>query len=326
MPAGSSAPIHHATRPARCRRCASSHASSVLPAPGMPYSTTGRWPPSSSAASTTPASSGRSTNARARCGRFDRSAGPAALTVPSACWASTAAWTRRSGGAGSTPSCSAKRPTAALVGGERVGLAACRVERHHLPGGQRLPQRVARHQLAEPVDVLAAPVEPHVRVGERLGRRHPQLVEPVGLGVDDRDVGDVGDPRSTRAPPASGPARLRAGRRRRRRRRGRARGARRRPRRRTRRRPRRPDPGRRRSRRGAAGWRRGRAPCAAATRTGARRPGLARPLHTSSTSRSAETGTRPRRGCGPAPPAGSAHRAAPTHPRRQPPVCRAHAA
>jgi hypothetical protein len=64
--------------------------------------------PSSSAASTTAASSGRSTNARARCGRFDRSAGPAALTVPSACWASTAAWTRRSGGAGSTPSCSAK--------------------------------------------------------------------------------------------------------------------------------------------------------------------------------------------------------------------------
>jgi hypothetical protein len=40
-----------------------------------------------------------------------------------------------------------------------------------------------------------------VRVGERLGRRHPQLVEPVGLRVDDRDVGDVGYPVVPALPP-----------------------------------------------------------------------------------------------------------------------------
>ena len=195
VPAGSSAPTHHATRPARCRRCASSHASSVLPAPGMPYSTTGRWPPSSSAASTTAASSGRSTNARARCGRFDRSAGPAALTDAQRLLGQHRGVDAAQRRGRVHAELVGQRPAAALVRGERVGLASRRVERHHLPGGQRLAQGVARHQLAEPVDVLAAAVQPQVRVGERLGGGHPQLVEPVGLGVDDRDVRDVGDAR-----------------------------------------------------------------------------------------------------------------------------------
>ena len=93
-----------------------------------------------------------------------------------------------------------QRPTAAFVGGERVGLPPGRVQRHHLPGGQRLPQGVALGQLPEPVDVLAAAAESHVRVGERLGSRHPQLVQPIGLGVDDHHVRDVGHPRERALP------------------------------------------------------------------------------------------------------------------------------
>ena len=80
---------------------------------------------------------------------------------------------------------------AGLVGVQGVGLPSGRVERGHQPRRQRFPQGVPLRQPAEQLDVLGAAAQPHVHVGERLGRDHLQLGQPACLRLDRRDVDDA---------------------------------------------------------------------------------------------------------------------------------------
>ncbi len=79
------------------------------------------------------------------------------------------------------------------VRGERVGLAACAIEREHLLGAQSLAERVRSHQRVELSDDLRVPTAGKIGLDRRLGRTGAQLLQPADLRAGERLVGDIGE-------------------------------------------------------------------------------------------------------------------------------------
>ena len=101
-----------------------------------------------------------------------------------------------------------QRAPAAFERGQRVGLPAGGVQGGDQAQGQRLAQRVVRGQLLEQGHVAGRPAAPGVRVGQRLGRAHPQLLQP---GSRDLRNGTLARSPKTRGPThrSSAPSRTR---------------------------------------------------------------------------------------------------------------------
>ena len=91
---------------------------------------------------------------------------------------------------------------AAVVGGQRVGLPARGVERADELDGHRLPQRVAGREVFQQRDVVRGPALAGVRVGQRLGRHHPLLLESRGDRGEERHLRLRARPERARPGPA----------------------------------------------------------------------------------------------------------------------------
>ena len=101
-----------------------------------------------------------------------------------------------SSGPGGTPSSSASSSAHALVGGQRVGLAAGGGERRDQLRGQPLVQRVLGAQRLELRDEPVAVAEREVGRDAVGQRRQPQIVQPRRGGRGEAVVDEVGERRS----------------------------------------------------------------------------------------------------------------------------------
>ena len=97
---------------------------------------------------------------------------------------------------GSMPSSSTSILPGVLVGLERVGLAVGAVEGEHQLGPETLPVRVLVDERLELPDHLAVAAEHELRLDQPFERDGMQLVEPGGLALRERLVGEVGQRRA----------------------------------------------------------------------------------------------------------------------------------
>ena len=98
-----------------------------------------------------------------------------------------------------------ERVPAPLVGGQRVGLPARRVQGPDQADGHGLAQRVLLGELLQQHHVLTRPAGPGVRVGQRLRGEHAQLLPLGGERREEVDLAHRAE-RAGSAPPAEGGA------------------------------------------------------------------------------------------------------------------------
>ena len=113
--------------------------------------------------------------------------------------------------AGLDPELIDERAPRALIGVERLGLAAAPVEGEHQLAAQPLAQRVLGDERLELAGQLGVPAGGEILLDALLDAGEPEILEPRDLGLGEPRVGEIGERRATPererlAGPAASPA------------------------------------------------------------------------------------------------------------------------